>query len=254
MAEPTTARLAAACELGKNARLLQFTSDAPLNFSGGQYIIVHTGIEIEGGKTAKRAYSILSGDRNQHGFELGVRRIGAGPGSNFMHRLPVGTAISFTGAWGKFGVGNRLEPNIPAAPALVVATDTGITAAIGLLNSEGFRQCAPQADVYWILESGDYFLPESFVRERIHGCYRNFDIRFAPPVASAARRDWLADLLDEIGSHSLENRPGAAFLAGDGTLVFAMRERLTQLGVADIRIETFFNHQEKKTETKAIAF
>jgi len=232
---------------------MQFASQAPLNFSGGQYVIVHTGIEIAGGKTAKRAYSMLSCDRDQHHFELAVRRVGAGPGSNFMHQLAVGSELSFTGPWGKFGAGNRCEPSTLAASALVVATDTGITAAIGLLNSEAFLHCAPETDVYWVLESDEYFLPETFVRERIQGRYRTFTVLSAPPVHSSERRACLRDLLEETGTQSLNRRPRSAFLSGDGLLVFAMRESLAGLGVADVRIETFFNHQEKKAEVKAVA-
>lgn len=252
MAEQRIARLVEAREIGPNARLMEFASDAPLNFSGGQYVIVHTGIEIAGGKTAKRAYSMLSCDQDQYHFELAARRIGTGPGSNFMHQLAIGSELSFTGPWGKFGAGNRSAPSTLAAPALVVATDTGITAAMGLLNAEAFRECAPEADLYWVLESDEDFLPESFVRNRIDGLYRTFMVRPAPPVHSAHRRDWLADLLEEIGTRSMKSRPRSAFLSGDGLLVFAMRESLAGLGVADIRIETFFNHQEKKTEVKAV--
>lgn len=196
---------------------------------------------------------MLSSDQDQHHFELAVRRIGTGPGSNFMHQLPVGSELAFSGPWGKFGAGKRSEPSELASPALIVATDTGITAAIGLLNSEAFGQCAPEADVYWALESEEYFLPESFVRERIHGRCRSFTVRPAPPVHSADRRAWLRDLLEEIATQSRNRRPRSAFLSGDGLLVLAMRGSLAGLGIADIRVETFFNHQEKKTEVKAVA-
>jgi ferredoxin-NADP reductase len=254
MAEQRTAMLEAARKFGPNTRLLRFRTEQPFDFCGGQYIIVDTGIEIAAGKIARRAYSMLSGDHDRHHFELAVRRIGAGPGSNFMHGLAVGSELLFTGPWGKFGPGNNPEFSGRTIPPLIVATDTGITAALGLLNSQAFQPFTAETDVYWLLEGDDYFVPSSFVRERIYGRCRSLTVRPAPPAGSAQREDWLESFLKEItSSHSMIDRTGSVFVSGDGMLVFAMRNRFSMLGVADIRIETFFNHQEKKAVTPANA-
>src|SRR5262249_44505525 len=146
-----------------------------LGFTGGQYIIVNTGIELDGGKVAKRAYSILSSDDEQRQFQLAVRRIGEGPGSNFMHRLAVGAELPFSGPWGKF------LPSWASGPRLVFATDTGITAALGLLKGHQFRKLAVDTRVIWSVESDDYFLPASLARESISS-YANFEVAVAPPM------------------------------------------------------------------------
>lgn len=254
MAEQRTAVLEAAREIGAHTRLLQFAMEAPLSFSGGQYIIVHTGIEIAGGKTAKRAYSMLSGDREQHRFELAVRRVGEGPGSNMMHRLTVGSELSFTGPWGKLGPGSRPEAPTASGLALVVATDTGITAAMGLLNSVAFQPYMAEADVYWLLESDQYFLTVDFVRERIQGRCRNFVVRPAPTVNSSYRKAWIEAFVEEMADRQASvSRHRSAFLSGDGMVLFPLRERLVESGIEDVRIETFFNHQEKKAALQTAA-
>ena len=102
MAQARVARLVKAECLGAEARLLRFAlAEGEIGFAGGQYIIVNTGIELPGGKLAKRAYSILSSDDDQREFQIAVRRIGEGPGSNFMHRIEVGAEVTFSGPWGK---------------------------------------------------------------------------------------------------------------------------------------------------------
>ena len=93
--------LVSAENIGAYTRLLNFEiQQEPLGFAGGQYIIVHTGAPEIAGKAVKRAYSILSSDREQARVQIAVRRIG--PGSDSMHALPVGGAMSFSGPWGKY--------------------------------------------------------------------------------------------------------------------------------------------------------
>src|ERR1700677_3322512 len=162
MAEARNARLTNAEAIGPETRLLTFQIDdaRPLGFVGGQYIIVNTGLPLPAGKVAKRAYSILSCDSDQHRFQIAVRRIGTGPGSNFMHVLAVGSELTFSGPWGKF-FPDESEPDVPT---LVFATDTGITAALGLLRSPRMRRSTSTRSV-WFVDSLDYFISEAIVRE-----------------------------------------------------------------------------------------
>jgi ferredoxin-NADP reductase len=150
MADARTARLSAGRGLGPKTRLLEFSipDGQPLGFVGGQYIIVNTGVPLPGGKVAKRAYSILSSDAEQERFQIAVRQIGPGPGSNFMHELPVGSELPFSGPWGKYLVG----PSEAAGKTLVFATDTGLTAALGLIRGTHFRPLLPGTHVVWFVE------------------------------------------------------------------------------------------------------
>jgi ferredoxin-NADP reductase len=103
MAQQRIATLIESERLSDETCLLSFRmADGELGFVGGQYIIVDTGIPLPGNKVAKRAYSIISADDDQREFQVAVRRIGEGPGSNFMHRLTNGDTLHFSGPWGKF--------------------------------------------------------------------------------------------------------------------------------------------------------
>ncbi len=241
MADARIARLIEIERMGSEARLLTFAmAGGDLGFTGGQYVIVNTGIELSPGKLAKRAYSILSGDDLQNQFQIAVRRIGDGPGSNFMHRLAVGAELVFSGPWGKF------FPNgAPAGLRLVFATDTGITAALGLLCGRQIRESPADTTAIWFVESDEYFIPAAFARDSLRAGLAAFEVAIAPPAGAPDRLERALALLNR----SLESRrPSSAFLAGDGAIIYPLRERLAGAGVPmeNIRLEAFFNNPERK--------
>src|SRR5690349_5217058 len=165
MAVAKTATIVRAETVGPRTRhfTLDMEGGASLGFAGGQYVIVDSGIVLAGGKIAKRAYSILSADAEQSRFELAVRRLDGGPGSSYMHELAVGAQVKFSGPWGKLVVGEGDE----AGPTLVLATDTGITAALGLLRGRAFASRLSSTTLLWLRESDDDFVTEGFARERV---------------------------------------------------------------------------------------
>lgn len=259
MAQQRTARLAGAEYVNANTRLLEFRTEDELGFVGGQYIIVHTGVPIGEGKTAKRAYSLLSSDEQQRRFQLAVRRIEIGPdtfgpGSNYMHELPIGAELAFSGPWGKFLPPDSLPEDAVEPSILVLATDTGITAALGLVNSNKFIPHCRQANIFWLAGPEDYFLSELFVRERIAAAGLNVEI-VRIPVDIERRDEWLRINRDALVRKMLEPRPATAYLSGDGFLLAEFRDALTQAEAESptICVETFFHHQELKSSAKTAA-
>jgi ferredoxin-NADP reductase len=243
MAEARIACLMSARTLGPETRLLEFSlvDGQTLGFTGGQYVIVNTGVPLSGGKVAKRAYSILSSDRNQERFQIAVRRIGAGPGSTFMHEMPVGSAIPFSGPWGKYLVAPDAEPG----RTLVLATDTGLTAALGLIRGAPFARLLPETRVLWFVESREYFLPESWLAGAVPDGCEAFTTRLGPPIHHgervAAARSLLASYLDE-------GLPAHVFLSGDGAILYPLCQDLAEAGLAEnqIRLECFFNNPQRR--------
>jgi ferredoxin-NADP reductase len=240
MAVSRRARLLKAYPGGPHSRILEFESDEELSFSGGQYVIIQTGIPIGDGKTAKRAYSILSSDTNQREFQLAVRRIGPGPGSNYMLDLPVGSEIAFSGPWGKFSP----APGISAQRVVVVATDTGITAALGLIQSRSVMGSPQRVFLFWLMPADEYFIPEAEVRARVEGLCAEFNV-FRMPVEQAQRESWWNREQPVIMERFRRLRPEQMFMAGDGYLLACMRDALLHTFDAppEIRLETFFRHQ-----------
>jgi ferredoxin-NADP reductase len=237
MAPPKTAHLTATATLGPETRFLALATDEPLGFVGGQYVIIDSGQVLPSGKACKRAYSILSSDEDQHRFELAVMRIPDGPGSSFVHGLEDGRAISFSGPWGKF---------FPAAatdgPTLVIATDTGITAALGLVRSTRFRPLLGQTVLVWLRVASDYFLPEAFVRDRIPAGCGEVRIEALPAIGHPDRVPHARALLRPLTAGLAQ-----AFIAGDGAVNYALLDDLVAAGVPATRdnVDSFFNMPKK---------
>lgn len=89
-------------------------------FRPGQYVIfqIPTG---EGPAIIRRSYSISTPPSDAHHFEICVRAVAGGHGSNWVHRLRPGTRVKFEGPIGDFVLGEA-ERDI-----VMVATGTGMS-------------------------------------------------------------------------------------------------------------------------------
>lgn len=82
--------------------LLTFGAAEELDYVGGQYIILNTGIKDGEGNDVKRAYSLFSRDDNQKQFELCIKTVPGGKASGHLVALETGAELAFSGPWGKF--------------------------------------------------------------------------------------------------------------------------------------------------------
>jgi ferredoxin-NADP reductase len=248
MALPRFATLTAAETIGRDTRVLtlELRGDEPLGFSGGQYLIIDTGLTAASGKAVKRAYSILSGDVEQRRFTLASKRLPGGPGSGYLHELPVGAEIKFSGPWGK------MRPAELDGRTLVLATDTGVTAALGLVRGQRWAPLLPRTRLIWLRPDAAYFLPEAFVRERLPAGLGAVEIGTLPPIGHPERVAHVRALLsDDLapGRPPPGGRPplAQAFIAGDGIINYALLDDLNATGVPATRdhLESFFNMPKK---------
>jgi ferredoxin-NADP reductase len=232
------ARVVRARDVGGATRLVELELAEPLGFVGGQYVIVDSGRTLPSGKAAKRAYSILSSDEEQGRIELAVLRIPGGAVSGFVHEIEPGLEIRLSGPWGKLGLAPREN-----GPILVLATDTGITAALGLVRSRRFAPLLDRSEVVWLREDGGDFLGDELVRERL-GAACPLAIDALPPVDHPERVAHTRALLRRrLGRGPLAQ----ALLAGDGAVNYALLDDLVAAGVPTTRddVESFFNMPKK---------
>jgi NAD(P)H-flavin reductase len=243
MALARFAQLVEAERIGTDTRVLtlEMKGDEPLGFVGGQYIIVDTGLTAASGKAIKRAYSLLSADQDQRGFTLSSKRLPAGPGSNYMHELPVGGEIKFSGPWGKLRPAEGLS-----GPTLVVATDTGVTAALGLLRGRPFAALLPQTHFLWLRSEPGYFLPDDFVQASLPPGLGRAEIGPLPPIGHPERISHVRSHVRSVLAEDLSGL-GQAFIAGDGLVNYALLDDLVRAGVPATRdsVESFFNMPKK---------
>lgn len=116
-------RLARARMLSPNVRELAFeraSGPEPFAFQAGQWVSLILPL-AEG--EARRAYSIASAPDATPGFEVAITRVEGGPGSTFLHDLPVGAIIRAIGPQGFF----TRPRGAGGPPSLFVGTGTGVT-------------------------------------------------------------------------------------------------------------------------------
>ncbi len=233
MASARTATVVDARLVGPFARVLELELPAgeEMGFVGGQYIIVNSGVVLPGGKLAKRAYSLVSTDAEQRRVRIAVKRLAGGPGSGFMHEVPVGAEVAFSGPWGSF------VPTPEDTPSFVLATDTGITAALGLVRGLGFAARRARTQLVWATDTLDYFVPEAWLHE--------LGVAARMMILGRERVEMAVALAFE--QHAREPFEDA-WLCGDGKLIYPVRDALLAAGLDEsrIRLEAFFNNPNKK--------
>ena len=238
MATVKTARVTDLQELAADTRLVQLTMDEPLGFTGGQFILVDSGLTLASGKAAKRAYSPISDDREQRCFELVVKHIPDGAASGYMHRLALGDEIKFSGPWGKMVPGDDRD-----GPTLVLASDTGITAALGLVRGARFAPLLHATTLIWLRSSSAYFVSDRFVHERVPdgGTLR------IEPIAPVHHRERVPHVLALVQQHWRRVGLARAFSAGDGAINYALIDECAAGGitVTPHQVESVFNKPKK---------
>lgn len=241
MATPRTARVIDARWPGGagGARVIELEVAEPLGFVGGQYIIVDSGLTLASGKVAKRAYSIVSSDADQRRFRIAVQRIAGGPVSGFLHGVPVGATLAFSGPWGKM-----FPVEGATGASVVIATDTGISAALGLVQAARFRPLLAGSALIWLHVDGDAFLPHALVRALVPPSCGELRFAALPPIGHPERVPCARAVLAD----ALTRRPVAqAFSAGDGAVNYALLDDLVAAGIPATRdsVESFFNMPRK---------
>ena len=242
MALARTARIESARRVGSEACLfdLVLVGDGPLGFRGGQYVIVDAGIDLPNGKRAKRAYSIVSPDVDQQRFSILVKRIDGGPGSNALQQKVPGDALAFSGPWGKHVVDECSRQG----DMFVFATDTGVTAAIGLARSSAFAPQRKRARLVWYTRGDDDFVPASTVEDLLGPAADGLFLEPALPIGHPERIvHAVAAARCHVGNAT------AIFASGDGSVLHPLRQALVAAGAREelVRVESFFNNPLKKT-------
>jgi ferredoxin-NADP reductase len=228
---------------GPRARVLDLAlvDEDCLGFVGGQYVIVDTGVLLPNGKRAKRAYSILSCDQEQRRFRIAIRKLDPGPGSSVLHALPEGSTVHFSGPWGKY-----VAPPSVHGPVLVFATDTGITAALGLVRGLAFTSVLQMQDVriVWYLRSDDDFVSVDYVHAELGSAASRLSVE---PGLAVGHPERAVHARDATFRH-LDPAANIAFLSGDGDVIYPLRDALVSTGMTgdQICLEAFFNNPAKK--------
>jgi len=240
-ANPKQLRVVDAQLTGPNTRVLEIecVEGGAFDVVGGKYIIVHTGLML-GEKAVKRAYSLMPVPARGGRALIAVKRL-VGLGSQAMHDLTIGATLGFSGPWGK------LIPEAGLAPrTLLVATDTGITSALGIAEQHAMGGAASALSVIWLREPAETFLDVASVRRRIERTGAEWSTHEIAPIAGRLRA---AEAWALVEAQARRVEASHVIATGDGAIVHPLRESLSARlsSVTDVRIECFFNNPEKKS-------
>ena len=213
-----------------------------LGFKGGQYIIINSGKILPNGKMGKRAYSITTPDAQQRQFDLVVKKVPHGVGSNFVHDLKSGDTFEFSGPWGKY----QIVEETPG-PILCIATDTGITAALGLLRGQSAGPLLKESKLIWFLSSPNYFIPQDQVLSWLPSGLSFHMVSPSPAIDDPSRSSFIEGGTAEILQEKVFTK---IYLSGDGLVVRHLKSQFIGSGKyqpEQIIMESFFHHESLKT-------
>jgi ferredoxin-NADP reductase len=240
-ANPKRLRVVDARAVGSSTRVLEIecVEGGPFDVVGGKYIIVHTGL-MQGEKAVKRAYSLMPVPSRPGRATIAVKRL-PGPGSQAMHDAPLDATLGFSGPWGK------LVPEAGLAERTVlVATDTGITSALGIVEQHAMSGERRALSVMWLREAAETFLGVASVRRRVEQTGASLSVHDIDPVAAPTRGAAAWALVE---AHTKGFEASHVVATGDGAIVYPLSESLPGRVplVTDVRIECFFNNPDKKS-------
>lgn len=248
MADKKYGRVVDITQVQDDTRLVTLQLEQPdsIEFIGGQYIIVHSEAELEPGKAAKGTFTIVSPETQTDRITLAVKQIGDGPCTTWLNQtVKVGDRIGYSGPWGA----KNYESPPGDVEALFVATDTGINALLGFLNSRNGAACLSRARVLWLVPSENYFLDPDFVLKALPAAVRErFHVEFIAKPASPERLEQAVKIVEQ----QLQGfEPRYSLLTGDGDVITAVQKLLMDRGLgANVNTEPYFNKPQKSAGVK----
>ena len=186
-------RLARARMLSPNVRELGFErvdpeteggaiERAPFVFSAGQWVSLLLPL---GEGEARRAYSIASPPDGTPTFEVAITKVADGPGSTYLHELPIGSTIRAIGPQGFFTRPRGLGGG-PGHPSLFVGTGTGVTPLRSMIKDALVAgETAPMTLLFGVRHESDRLYRDEL--EALEKLYPNFHVHYSISQPAA---DW----------------------------------------------------------------
>ncbi|MBI4509703.1 MAG: hypothetical protein HY698_08690 [Deltaproteobacteria bacterium] len=211
-----------------------------MSFRAGQFL----SLRLRSDGESRRSYSIASSPARSDGFQLVVKLVQGGGGSEFFRTLRPGDLLHFTGPMGFFTC--ELEH---AGDAVLAVTGSGIAAALPMIEETLSRP--PELEkgrvlLYWGLrrERDIYF------RDRLDTLARESD-RFAFHICLSQPESTWKGVNGRITQHVLTALPRLErptfYLVGNGAMVRELKDGLVDLGVdrkKQIKTEVFYPASE----------
>jgi NAD(P)H-flavin reductase/ferredoxin len=221
---------------GTVAEVRFFAGPEELEFKPGQFMIFNI---PHPEKPVRRSYSISTPPSDKRHFEICVRSVAGGHGSNYVHRLRPGSRLTVEGPYGKFVLREDSEREI-----LMIATGTGLSPIksmlLHLLDSKSGRKVRL---FFGLRHEADLFYTDLLRGLAAH--YPSFEYRIilsAPdPNSWAGPRGRVTALVDDLVTPA-DAESTEVYLCGGRKMIEDCKKRLSDKGFSAnvLRHENFY--------------
>ncbi len=214
-----------------------------LSWRAGQFVSLRCGDRRAGDPDARRSYSIASRPTRATSFDLLVKLLPGGLGSDFFRELRPGSELGFTGPMGFF----TCELSHPG-DAVFAATGTGIAAALPMIEETLDRSSETGAvRLFWgMREERELYWVDRL--EALAAASPRFSFRLC---LSRPSPEWTG-VQGRINGHVLAALPELTrpifYLVGNGDMVRDLKAALVGAGIdrkRQIRTEVFYPETHK---------
>jgi ferredoxin-NADP reductase/ferredoxin len=218
------------------AEIRFFVEKSDFAFRPGQYVILHI---PDAPGVVRRSYSISTPPSDQRHFEICVRAVAGGHGSNYVHRLRPGQRLQVEGPYGDFVLAEDSTRDI-----IMIATGTGISPIKSMLMHLLDRRSLRRVRLFFGLRhESDLFYTDLLRGLSAH--YPAFEysviLSQADPERWSGPRGRVSDLIDlEVTSEQAAHTE--VYLCGGQPMIETCTTELRALGFdeAAIYYERFF--------------
>lgn len=216
---------------------VRFYAGPGFTFRPGQYVIFQIP-SADGREVIRRSYSISTPPSDERHFEICVRAVPGGFGSNWVHRLRRGQQVRVEGPLGDFALQDG------AREALFIATGTGISPIKSMLMHLLDQRSNRRARLFFGVRTTQDLFYTDFLRglEAHYPAFESHTILSSPdPTQWSGRRGRVTDLIDGLLTPA-EAAVTEAYLCGSQAMIADAVRRLEHKGLAreHIHHENFY--------------
>jgi len=219
-------------ELTKDVVQFSFQCSEPFNFAAGQFV----NIKIDDGNgPCFRAYSLNSAPNKKGTFELCVKVVEKGRGSNWLNSLDIKNEIIFLGPSGNFIHSTPMEKEI-----LFIATGTGVAPFKAIIEDELKKGSKQKMHlIFGVRHLSGIFYNELF--ENLAKEHENFsfDMTLSRPENDSwkGHKGRVTDLLENM---DIDTEKTEAYICGLNAMIESVEKLLQKKGLGQEQI-----HSEK---------
>ncbi len=226
---------------------MKLESSLPFTFLPGQFISVVVPGAGPGGRDLRRAYSIASSPElmpSDNVFELCVKLVEGGPGTNYLNNMKVGESLK-----GSVPFGDFVYKTLSSKHVIFIATGTGIAPFRSMVLSKVFNENKPLSAkiLFGARDANDLFYADEMVPLLGNGFVETLSRPTGNWSGFKGRvTDWLRQ-----NSNAIDWKNTDFYLCGNGAMIDEVKQILTtnEVDKSAIHQEVYYKVKPGETHT-----